>query len=99
MTTWTTAQMLVAPANTPRPARTKGPEASNLPVHFADQTVRTVSRVSVGGRRIRVELSNMIGAQLMQIGAASVAIHRARGEIVDGTDRALRSSCPSSSVR
>jgi len=90
VTTWTTAQMLVAPAGPPRPARTKGPEASNLPATLADQTVRMISHVSVGGRRIRVELSNMIGAQPLEIGAASVAIHKSGGEIADGTDRALK---------
>jgi len=90
VTTWTTAQMLVAPAGPPRPARTKGPEASNLPNTFADQTVRMISHVSVGGRRIRVELSNMIGAQPLEVGAAHVAIHKDGGDIVDGTDRVLK---------
>lgn len=90
VTTWTTAQMLVAPAGPPRPARTKGPEASNLPTTFADQTVRMIGHVSVGGRRIRVEVSNMIGAQPLEIGAASVAIHKGGGEIANGTDRALK---------
>jgi hypothetical protein len=49
-----------------------------------------ISHVSVGGRRIRVELSNMIGAQPLEIGAANVAIHKGGGEIADGTDRALK---------
>lgn len=90
VTTWTTAQMLVAPAGPPRPARTKGPEASNLPATFADQTVRMISHVSVGGKRIRVELSNMIGAQPLEVGAANVAIHKGGGEIADGTNRVLK---------
>src|SRR3954465_13586449 len=74
VTSWTTAQQLVAPTGPPRPARTKGPEASNLPASFADQTVRMVAHVSLGGRRVRVELSNMMGAQPLEIGAAHVAI-------------------------
>ena len=89
VTTWTTAQMLVAPAGPPRPARQKGPEASNLPASFADQTVRMVTHVSVGGRRIRVELSNMVGGQPLEIGAAHVAIHKGAGDLVEGTDRTL----------
>jgi len=67
VTTWTTAQQLVAPTGPPRPARQKGPEASNLPASFSDQTVRMVAHVSVGGRRVRVELSNMLNAQPLEI--------------------------------
>jgi hypothetical protein len=89
VTTWTTAQQLVAPTGPPRPARQKGPEASNLPASFSDQTVRMVTRISVGGRRIRVELSNMLNAQPLEIGAAHFAVYKGGGEIVSGTDRAL----------
>jgi len=90
VTTWTTAQQLVAPTGPPRPARQKGPEASNLPASFADQTVRMVAHVSLGGRRVRVELSNMLNAQPLEIGAAHVAVAKAGGEIADGTDRVLK---------
>jgi len=89
VTTWTTAQQLVAAAGPPRPARQKGPEASNLPASFSDQTVRMVTHVSLGGRRVRVELSNMLNAQPLEIGAAHVAVYKGGGEIVSGTDRAL----------
>jgi len=89
VTSWTTAQQLVAPVGLPRPARTKGPEASNLPASFADQTVRMVTHVSLGGRQVRVELSNMIGARPLEIGAVHVAIHTGGGEIAEGTDRTL----------
>ena len=74
VTTWTTAQQLVAPTGPPRPTRQGGPEASNLPASFADQTVRMVAHVSLGGRRVRVELSNMLNAQPLEIGAAHVAV-------------------------
>ena len=90
VTTWTTAQQLVAATGPPRPARQKGPEASNLPASLADQTIRMMAHVSVGGRRVRVELSNMLNAQPLEIGAAHLAIGGAGGEIVDGTDRVLR---------
>lgn len=89
VTTWATAQQLVAPAGPPRPARTNGPEASGLPATFADQTVRMVVRVSVGGKRVRIELSNMLNAQALDVGAAHVALHKGSGEIVNGTDRTL----------
>jgi lysophospholipase L1-like esterase len=90
VTTWTTAQQLIAPTGPPRPARQKGPEASNLPASLADQTIRMVAHVSLGGRRIRVELSNMMNVQPLEIGAAHVATAKAGGEIVDGTDRVLK---------
>jgi lysophospholipase L1-like esterase len=90
VTTWTTAQQLVVPAGPPRPARQRGPEASNLPASMADQTVRMVAHVSLGGRRVRVELSNMLNAPPLEIGAAHLAVARSGGEIVDGTDRVLK---------
>lgn len=88
--TWTTAQQLVVPTGPPRPVRQKGPEASNLPASLADQTVRMVARVSLGGSRVRVELSNMLNAKPLEIGAAHLAEAKSGGEIVDGTDRVLK---------
>lgn len=82
VTTWATAQQLVAGG------RPGGPPA-NLPAAFADQTVRMITRVSLGGRRVRIELSNMVGAQPLEIGAAQIGLHKGGGAIVDGTDRVL----------
>ena len=39
-----------------------------------NQTVRQVARVSVGGQRVRVVLSNEFGAKPLEIGAASVVL-------------------------
>ena len=89
VTTWATAQQLVAAGGPPRPARTNGPEASGLPASFADQTVRMVARVSVGGKRVRIELSNMLNAQPLEVGAAHVAILKVGGEILEGSDHPL----------
>lgn len=77
ITTWTTSQQLVAP-NPPREGAS-----------FADQTVRMIAHVSVGGRRIRVELSNMLNAPPLEIGAAHVGLHKGEGAVVEGTDRVL----------
>src|SRR5262245_13190792 len=91
VTSWTTALQSIAPARTglpPQPRRT-GPEASNLPAAFADQTVRMIVRVSLGGRRIRVELSNMANAQPLEVGSAHIGVHKGTGAIVEGTDRVL----------
>ena len=93
VTTWTTAQQLAPNAlrrlGPPPRGRSGGPEVSNLPDTIADQTVRMIARVSVGGQRVRVELSNMQGAQPLEIGAAHVALHKGGGAIVAGTDRVL----------
>ena len=94
VTAWTTAQQL-APSTfggrggPPPPARRAGPEVSNLPPTFADQTVRMVLRTSLGGNRLRVELSNMTGAQPIEVGAAHVARYKGEGTIVEGSDRVL----------
>jgi lysophospholipase L1-like esterase len=83
--TWATAQQLMT---TPVGRRTGAPP-SNLPATFANQTVRMVVRTSLGGSRVRVSLSNMLNAQPVEIGAAHIAIHKGRGAIAEGTDRAL----------
>jgi lysophospholipase L1-like esterase len=87
VSTWATSQQLVA--TPPRPARTGGPEATNLPSSFANQTVRMIVRTSVGGGRVRIELSNMLNAQPIEIGAAHIAVHSSGGAIVQGSDRVL----------
>ena len=95
VTTWTTAQQLVAPkagglrGGPPPGGRGNGPEASNIPAEFADQTVRMIARISLGGRRIRVELSNMLNSSPLEVGAAHIGLHKSGGEIVEATDRAL----------
>lgn len=83
-----------APQNNPPPPPSGrggrvGPNASNLPSTFAGQTVRMIVRTSIGGRRVRITLSNMIGAQPLEIGAAHLALHKGGGSIVDGTDHVL----------
>src|SRR5690348_1786366 len=79
--TWTTAQQFLAATSFGRPpgpprSRGNGPEVSNLPATFADQTVRMIVRVSLGGQRVRVELSNMGGAQPLEVGAAHVGLNK-----------------------
>src|ERR1019366_6161254 len=77
--TWTTAQLLArAPAAPPAAAP---PPAKQQPVGaqgFNNQTVRMIARTSIGGRRLRVNLSNAFGSQPLAVGAAHIAI-RAKG--------------------
>jgi lysophospholipase L1-like esterase len=88
VTTWATAQELLATMPI-RGLGRDGPMAANIPATFADQTVRMIVRVSLGGQRFRVELSNMLGAKPLEIGAAHIGVHKGGGAVTGGTDRVL----------
>lgn len=77
VTTWTAAPM---PGDS-----TFGPDAPRL----ANQTVRHIVHLSVGGRRLRVKVSNLYGEQPMVIGAAHLALQDSGASIVPGSDRPL----------
>jgi lysophospholipase L1-like esterase len=59
------------------------------PRNLWNQTVRQISRVSIGGPRIRVVLSNEYGQMPVPIGAARAALSEKGPAIVAGSDRAL----------
>jgi lysophospholipase L1-like esterase len=59
------------------------------PRALEDQTVRNVVHVSIGGRRVRVRLSNAFGAAPLLIGAAHVALQGDGASIVPDSDRTL----------
>lgn len=63
---------------------------SGLPFQFNQQTVRQVARLSIGGTRLRVVVSNEGSSTPLHIGAARVARHAEGSAIVEGSDRALR---------
>ena len=56
---------------------------------FANQTVRHVAHVSIGGDRVRIRLSNAYGSQPLVIGEAHIALHGTASSIVAGSDRPL----------
>jgi len=58
-------------------------------VAFANQTLRMIARISLGGERFRVRFSNAHGGRKLAIGAAHIALRAAGGAIVPGSDRAL----------
>ena len=62
---------------------------TNVPFQFWNQTLRQNARVSVGGQRVRVRLSNEYGRTPLVIGAAHVALSGKGAGIVAGTGRAL----------
>lgn len=62
---------------------------ANVPPRLHDQTVRQVARLSVGGQRVRIVLSNAHGATPLQIGAATVALAAGGSAIVPDSLRAI----------
>jgi lysophospholipase L1-like esterase len=65
------------------------PWAGPIPAGFFDQTVRQVVRISLGGQRVRVRLSNEFGFRPVEVEAAHIAVAGATGSIQTDTDRAL----------
>jgi lysophospholipase L1-like esterase len=61
----------------------------NVPRSLRNQTVRQIARVSLGGSRVRVELSNEYGTQPLVIGAAHVALAGQGSASIGGSDRPL----------
>jgi lysophospholipase L1-like esterase len=56
---------------------------------LADATLRQVVRLSIGGRRVRVLLSNAFGTEPLTIRAAHIARSGRGATLLPGTDRAL----------
>ena len=48
-----------------------------------------IVRTSIGGRRIRLQLSNAFGSSALTVGAAHIALRSKDSAIVEGSDRAL----------
>jgi lysophospholipase L1-like esterase len=57
---------------------------------FKNQTLRLIARATLGGKRLRIRLSNLYGNQKLTIGAAHIALRDGASErIVPGSDRKL----------
>jgi lysophospholipase L1-like esterase len=56
---------------------------------FHNQTVRMIAHTSIGGRRVRIELSNAFGSTPLVIGAAHIALRDKESAIVPASDHAL----------
>ncbi|KRC86138.1 lipase [Achromobacter sp. Root83] len=63
---------------------------TGMPAELRNQTLREKARISLGGQRLRVVLSNRYGTQPLVIGAAQVAVAAEGAAIRPGTDRVLR---------
>jgi lysophospholipase L1-like esterase len=55
-----------------------------------DTTYRNIVLVSVGGKSVRVKLTNEFGAAQLAVGAAHIALSAGDGVIVPGSDHALQ---------
>ena len=70
-----------------------------IPRALRNQTLRQIARVSLGGSRVRVVISNEYGSSPLVIGAAHVALADNGVTIVPGSDRALTfSGQPSATI-
>ncbi|AMP12407.1 SGNH/GDSL hydrolase family protein [Collimonas pratensis] len=63
--------------------------STNIPASLSNQTVRQIARISLGGKRARVVLSNEFGTTPLTLGAAHIALAGDGSGIVAGTDRTL----------
>ena len=81
-----------APAGAPPAAagggRQGGP-GGQPPLTLSGQTLRQVVRVSLGGSRVRVVLSNAFGTAPIEIGAASIASRAQEANIVPASSKAV----------
>ncbi|VXC61968.1 SGNH/GDSL hydrolase family protein [Sphingomonas sp. AX6] len=81
----------VAPQSAPTDANRRIPD-------LTDRTVRQVVRLSSGGTRLRVRLSNEMSDRVLRIGSVEVALADADGRIVAGTSRQVRFDGETSAV-
>lgn len=65
------------------------PPTPPAPLNFANQTLRQIVHVSIGGERVRVVLSNAFGSVPLAVGAAHVALRAKDAAIEPTSDRAL----------
>ncbi|HTR38298.1 MAG TPA: SGNH/GDSL hydrolase family protein [Bryobacteraceae bacterium] len=94
--TWAAApqQPFVLPPPPPRPpgqtTATAPPPAFRQITSFKNQTIRMIAHTSIGGRRLRVQLSNAYGTEPLVVGAAHVALRDKESAIMPASDRALK---------
>jgi lysophospholipase L1-like esterase len=68
------------------------PPAPPRPVQvtsFRNQTLRMIAHTTIGGRRVRIELSNAFGSAPLVIGAAHIALRDKGAGVVAASDRAV----------
>ncbi len=78
---WTSSPQPVWGADFPVPL--------GMPANLWKQTIRQTARLSIGGARVRIVLSNEYGKTPLTIGAAHIALAGQGGAIKDGSDHAV----------
>jgi lysophospholipase L1-like esterase len=86
--TWTGAPLQAQPVRL-GPVGQTTTAAQQAQAGFANQTVRMMVPISIGGRRVRVHVSNAYGTTPLAIGAAHIGVHAKGSAIAAGSDRAL----------
>jgi len=86
----------LTPAPQPGQPNPPPPPAFPAPPTINNQTVRMIVHSSIGGRRVRVRLSNAFGSSALPIGAAHIALRDKDSAIAAGSDRPLTFSGRSS---
>ena len=101
VSTWATSQDMAAtvpdrpvlPADMKRPdfKNMKGAKrpSPNIPTGVENQTVRMIVHSSIGGRKVRVELSNAFGKSVVSIANAHLALRTTGASIDVASDRQL----------
>lgn len=74
------------------------PAPFGVPEVLADQTVRQIARISVGGEQLRVVISNEFGTRPLTIGSATVALSAGGSAVDPATVKALTFSGQSTAV-
>jgi hypothetical protein len=62
---------------------------TRVPLQLSNQTVRETARISIGGERLRIVLSNEFGSTPLQIGAVNVALVNPEAGIVPASNQPL----------
>jgi lysophospholipase L1-like esterase len=57
---------------------------------FTDRTLRQIIRISVGGKRVRLKVSNLFGTQPLRIDDVHVALRQSGSSIVASSNRQVR---------
>jgi lysophospholipase L1-like esterase len=57
---------------------------------FTDQTLRQIVPISIGGKRVRLKISNLFGTQSLRIEDVHLALRRSGSSIVVSSDHQLR---------
>jgi lysophospholipase L1-like esterase len=92
-----TSRWVTSWAASPQPPMTAGGPIPATPT-FSNQTIRQVVRVSAGGSRLRLRISNEYGTAPLAVGAVRVAAAAADGAEQPGTSRRVTFGGQSSTV-